>query len=165
VGEGAAPSRHADLAFTGVYKTPLHGWCYPPFGRVVLWVSSCIIALYGTRGCPVTRKKESQCLINAYRKLVVSLGRLLRFLQPLPLFFPLTLEPFGEANQTRALAAGNNVNPRTTVTRAIAVATILHILFVPQWCDSVSKVPSNAETGEVKSWCGATHEFETVLEY
>jgi hypothetical protein len=30
------PSRHADLAFTGVYKTPLHGWCYPPFGRVVL---------------------------------------------------------------------------------------------------------------------------------
>jgi hypothetical protein len=37
VGEGAAPSRHAYLAFTGVYKTPLHGWCYPPFGRVVLW--------------------------------------------------------------------------------------------------------------------------------
>src|SRR6476660_7735119 len=37
VGEGAAPSRHADLAFTGVYKTPLHGWCYPPFCRVVLW--------------------------------------------------------------------------------------------------------------------------------
>lgn len=35
VGEGAAPSRHADLAFTGVYKTPLHGWCYPPFGRVL----------------------------------------------------------------------------------------------------------------------------------
>jgi len=30
VGEGAAPSRHANLAFTGVYKTPLHGWCYPP---------------------------------------------------------------------------------------------------------------------------------------
>jgi len=28
VGEGAAPSGHADLAFTGVYKTPLHGWCY-----------------------------------------------------------------------------------------------------------------------------------------
>ena len=35
VGEGAAPSRHADLAFTGAYKTPLHGWCYPPFRRVV----------------------------------------------------------------------------------------------------------------------------------
>jgi hypothetical protein len=35
VGEGAAPSRHANLAFTGVYKTPLHGWCYPPLGRVV----------------------------------------------------------------------------------------------------------------------------------
>jgi hypothetical protein len=34
VGEGAGPSRHADLAFTGVYRTPLHGW-YPPFGRVV----------------------------------------------------------------------------------------------------------------------------------
>ena len=32
---GAVPSRHANLAFTGVYKTPLHGWCYPPFGRVV----------------------------------------------------------------------------------------------------------------------------------
>ena len=26
VGEGAAPSRHANLAFSGVYKTPLHGW-------------------------------------------------------------------------------------------------------------------------------------------
>jgi len=35
VGEGAAPSRHADLAFTGAYKTPLHGWCYPPFCGVV----------------------------------------------------------------------------------------------------------------------------------
>ncbi len=36
VGEGAAPSRHANLAFSGVYKTPPHGWCYPPFRRVVL---------------------------------------------------------------------------------------------------------------------------------
>jgi hypothetical protein len=36
VGEGAAPSRHADLAFTGVYKTPLHGWCYPPMREIVL---------------------------------------------------------------------------------------------------------------------------------
>ena len=35
VGEGAAPSRHAYLAFTEVYKTPLHGWCHPPFRRVV----------------------------------------------------------------------------------------------------------------------------------
>jgi len=25
VGEGAAPSRPADLAFTGAYNTPLHG--------------------------------------------------------------------------------------------------------------------------------------------
>jgi hypothetical protein len=38
VGEGAAPSRHAYLAFTGVYKTPLHGWCYPPICGVVLWI-------------------------------------------------------------------------------------------------------------------------------
>jgi len=37
VGEGAAPSRHANLAFPGVYKTPLHGWCYPPRGGIVLW--------------------------------------------------------------------------------------------------------------------------------
>jgi hypothetical protein len=29
VGEGAAPSRHADLAFTGVYKTPLRGLALP----------------------------------------------------------------------------------------------------------------------------------------
>jgi hypothetical protein len=29
VGEGAAPSRLANLAISGVYKTPLHGWCYP----------------------------------------------------------------------------------------------------------------------------------------
>ena len=36
VGEGAAPSRHANLASSGVYKTPPHGWCYPPFCRVVL---------------------------------------------------------------------------------------------------------------------------------
>ena len=36
VGEGAAPSRHANQAFSGVYKTPPHGWCYPPFCRVVL---------------------------------------------------------------------------------------------------------------------------------
>jgi len=36
VGEGAAPSRHANLAFTRVYKTPPHGWCYPPYCRVVL---------------------------------------------------------------------------------------------------------------------------------
>jgi hypothetical protein len=35
VGEGAAPYRHADLAFTGVYKTPPHGWCYPPSSGVV----------------------------------------------------------------------------------------------------------------------------------
>ena len=35
VGEGAAPSRHANLAFSGVYKTPPHGWCYAPFCRVV----------------------------------------------------------------------------------------------------------------------------------
>jgi hypothetical protein len=35
VGEGAALSRHADLAFAGVYKTPLHGWCYSPFRRVL----------------------------------------------------------------------------------------------------------------------------------
>jgi hypothetical protein len=35
VGEGAAPSRHANLAFTGAYKAPLHGWCYPPFCRVL----------------------------------------------------------------------------------------------------------------------------------
>ena len=36
VGEGAAPSRHANQAFSGAYKTPLHGWCYPPYCRVVL---------------------------------------------------------------------------------------------------------------------------------
>jgi len=30
VGEGAAPSRHANLAFSRAYKAPLHGWCYPP---------------------------------------------------------------------------------------------------------------------------------------
>jgi hypothetical protein len=36
VGEGAAPSRHANLAFPGAYKTPLHGWCYPPVRKVVL---------------------------------------------------------------------------------------------------------------------------------
>lgn len=38
VGEGAAPSRHANLAFSRAYKTPLHGWCYPPGRGVVLWV-------------------------------------------------------------------------------------------------------------------------------
>ena len=37
VGEGAAPSRLANLAISGVYKTPLHGWCYPPSSEVVLW--------------------------------------------------------------------------------------------------------------------------------
>jgi len=37
VGEGAAPSRLANLAISGVYKTPLHGWCYPPWSEVVLW--------------------------------------------------------------------------------------------------------------------------------
>jgi hypothetical protein len=36
VGEGAAPSRLANLAISGVYKTPLHGWCYPPWSEVVL---------------------------------------------------------------------------------------------------------------------------------
>ena len=41
VGEGAAPSRHADLAFTGVYKTPLHGCtiesrCLIGMGAVIL---------------------------------------------------------------------------------------------------------------------------------
>jgi hypothetical protein len=36
VGEGAAPSRHANLAFTRAYKAPPHGWCYPPVGRVLL---------------------------------------------------------------------------------------------------------------------------------
>jgi phosphatidylserine decarboxylase len=36
VGEGAAPSRHANLAFSRVYKAPLHGWCYPPWCGVVL---------------------------------------------------------------------------------------------------------------------------------
>src|ERR1041385_2627826 len=36
VGEGAAPSRHANLAFSGAYKTLLHGWCYPPMCEVVL---------------------------------------------------------------------------------------------------------------------------------
>jgi len=25
----AVPSRHANLAFTEVYETPLHGWCQP----------------------------------------------------------------------------------------------------------------------------------------
>jgi hypothetical protein len=35
VGEGAAPSRHANLAFSRAYKTPLHGWCYPPSCAVV----------------------------------------------------------------------------------------------------------------------------------
>jgi len=34
------PSRHANLAFTGVYKTPLHGWCYPPRRGIVLWDQS-----------------------------------------------------------------------------------------------------------------------------
>jgi hypothetical protein len=34
-GEGAAPSRHANLAFPGVYKTPLHGWRYPAICGVV----------------------------------------------------------------------------------------------------------------------------------
>ena len=38
VGEGAAPSRLANLAISGAYKTPLHGWCYPPSSEVVLWV-------------------------------------------------------------------------------------------------------------------------------
>ena len=28
VGEGAAPSRHAHLAFTRAYKAQPHGWCY-----------------------------------------------------------------------------------------------------------------------------------------
>jgi hypothetical protein len=37
VGEGAAPSRLANLAISGAYKTPLHGWCYPPSSKVVLW--------------------------------------------------------------------------------------------------------------------------------
>jgi hypothetical protein len=37
VGEGAAPSRLANLAISGAYKTPLHGWCYPPSSEVVLW--------------------------------------------------------------------------------------------------------------------------------
>ena len=32
-GEGAAPSRRADLAFTGVYKTPLHGWATHRFAE------------------------------------------------------------------------------------------------------------------------------------
>ena len=36
VGEGAAPSRLANLAISGAYKTPLHGWCYPPSSEVVL---------------------------------------------------------------------------------------------------------------------------------
>ena len=31
MGEGAAPSWHANL-----YKTPLHGWCYPRMRGVVL---------------------------------------------------------------------------------------------------------------------------------
>lgn len=37
VGEGAAPSRLANLAISGAYKTPLHGWCYPPSSGIVLW--------------------------------------------------------------------------------------------------------------------------------
>jgi hypothetical protein len=37
VGEGVAPSRLANLAISGAYKTPLHGWCYPPQSEVVLW--------------------------------------------------------------------------------------------------------------------------------
>jgi hypothetical protein len=37
VGEGAAPSRLANLAISEAYKTPLHGWCYPPECGVVLW--------------------------------------------------------------------------------------------------------------------------------
>jgi hypothetical protein len=40
MGEGAAPSRHANLAFTGAYKTPLHGWCYLPCCIVALWVQT-----------------------------------------------------------------------------------------------------------------------------
>jgi hypothetical protein len=37
VGEGAAPSRHANLTFSGTYKVPLHGWCYPPSDGIVLF--------------------------------------------------------------------------------------------------------------------------------
>jgi len=35
-GEGAAPSRHAKLAFSRAYKTPLDGWCHPTLCEVVL---------------------------------------------------------------------------------------------------------------------------------
>jgi hypothetical protein len=54
VGEGAAPSRHANLAFCGVYKAPLHGCCYFsvfPDDADILPMQSC--ELYreaGTRG-------------------------------------------------------------------------------------------------------------------
>jgi len=37
VGEGAAPSRHANQAFSGAYKAPLQGWCHPTLCGVVLW--------------------------------------------------------------------------------------------------------------------------------
>jgi hypothetical protein len=30
------PPWHANLAFSGAYKAPLHGWCYPPICGTVL---------------------------------------------------------------------------------------------------------------------------------
>jgi len=46
VDEGAAPSRHANLAFSRVYKTPLHGWCYPP------WIGVVCLVRRASSACP-----------------------------------------------------------------------------------------------------------------
>jgi hypothetical protein len=64
VGEGAAPSRHAYLAFTGVYKTPLHGWCYPPICGVYYGFKLHFPKIQRQRR-NVINEKESQVLVDA----------------------------------------------------------------------------------------------------
>src|SRR5512140_2685977 len=78
VGEGAAPSRHANLAFSRVYKTPLHGWCYPPRHGVVskgrsacvysetpnVLLSTCEIAIFHQSGEMATRTLVLESIVG-----------------------------------------------------------------------------------------------------
>lgn len=72
VGEGAAPSRHANLAFSRAYKTPLHGWCCPPFCGIVLLVRSSLDRINVTltyivsRREPRLRHRKLQTKIDSY---------------------------------------------------------------------------------------------------
>jgi hypothetical protein len=45
-------------------STPLDGWRYLPFGRVVFWVHAAYFLRYVAKGAAVTNRNETQVLIN-----------------------------------------------------------------------------------------------------